>query len=265
MKSYIEELSQVISKLCLSVKSKGFSFLDKILVIDESIMDKRPLSILYEDRFLHYIYIFIVFLIFISLVQYIVKLNLNIYLENKIENIYFYIIKVIIVCILSLNSYSICRSILYLNNLFTNFISSVFEENIDEKVEFNYLKDEELSLNEILELDDKVSLEGVIDVVTTIFILYMIIILSFRYVYVIFIIFISPFLILLYLNNTTKKILKYIIITFFFCLIIQIINKFILFILILSKENKEMYSVMLMGSFGLIYVLCSKIKEIKII
>ena len=103
MEELIENISSVISKLYLSVENKGYDILMKISDISEDLFLQNPLNIIYNDTYRTYINLFIKVIIFSFFISYFLKLLLYLYSENGIENLYYFIVKVIIVLILSSN------------------------------------------------------------------------------------------------------------------------------------------------------------------
>ena len=120
MEELIENISSVIGKLYLSVENKGYDILMKISDISEDLFLQNPLNIIYNDTYRTYINLFIKVIIFSFFISYFLKLLLYLYSENGIENLYYFIVKVIIVLILSSNSYYICQKAVYFNFLFTD-------------------------------------------------------------------------------------------------------------------------------------------------
>ena len=253
MEELIENISSVISKLYLSVENKGYDILMKISDISEDLFSQNPLNIIYNDTYRTYIDLFIKVIIFSFFIFYFLKLLLYLYSENGIENLYYFIVKVIIVLILSSNSYYICQKAVYFNFLFTDTISRVLENIANVEINYNYIKEEKYSLQEIIAFDDKTNVEGIIDVIICFFVINMIIFLCIRYVVVILSILISPFSFLMLLSKETKRIFFIWFKCFLCSLLIQVVNKILLFIIIVSKDNKEMFSAILIGILFAMY------------
>ena len=140
MEELIENISSIISKLYLSVENKGYDILMKISDISENLFSQNPLNIIYNDTYRIYIDLFIKVVIFSFFIFYFLKLLLYLYSENGIENLYYFIIKVIIVLILSSNSYYICQKAVYFNFLLTDTISKSLENIANIDISYNYIK-----------------------------------------------------------------------------------------------------------------------------
>lgn len=253
MEELVENISSIISKLYLSVENKGYDILMKISDISENLFSQNPLNIIYNDTYRIYIDLFIKVVIFSFFIFYFLKLLLYLYSENGIENLYYFIIKVIIVLILSSNSYYICQKAVYFNFLLTDTISKSLENIANIDISYNYIKEEKYSLQEIIEFDDKTNIEGVIDIIISFFVINMIIFLCVRYVVVILSILISPFSFLMILSKETRKLFFIWLKCLVFSLLIQVVNKLLLFIIIISKDNKEMFSAILIGTLFIMY------------
>lgn len=255
MEEFIENISSTINKLYLSIENKGYDILNKVSNISEDLFSQIPLKIIYNDEYKIYLDLFIGIIVFSFFIFYFIKLLLYLYSENGIESLYFFIIKVILVVILSSNSYYICKKTIYLNYLFTDIVSNFLEDVSDVEINYNYIKEEKNTLQEILNFDDKVNIEGVIEVIISFFIINMIIFLSIRYVIIILVILISPFSFLMILSKNTENLFYIWLKTFLNSLLIQVINKILLYIIIISKDNKEMFSIIIIGTFFIMYKL----------
>ena len=74
-----------------------------------------------------------------------------------------------------------------------NYLTEALENIANVEINYNYIKEEKYSLQEIIAFDDKTNVEGIIDVIICFFVINMIIFLCIRYVVVILSILISPF------------------------------------------------------------------------
>lgn len=253
MEELINNINSIISKLYLSIEDKGYDILIKISDITPNIFLNNPLNIIYNQKYKEYVEIFIWAIVFVFFAFYLMKLLLYVYCDSNIENMYHFIIKSVIIVILSSSSYYICEKVIYFNNLFTDTISHIFEDMCDTKISYDYIKEERTTLQEIFEVDDKLNVEGILDVIISIFVINMIIFFSIRYALVIFNIIISPFAFLMLLSSHTKYLFGIWIKSFLYSLLIQIFNKFILFIIIISKDNKDMFCIILIGALFIMY------------
>lgn len=253
MDELITSLSSIITKINLSIEDKGYDILNKISDIKQDIFLNSPLNIIYSEKYKEYIEMFIWAIIFGFFVFYLIKLLLYVYCESNIENMYFFIIKSILIIILSTNSYYVCEKIIYFNDLFTNTVSKVLEDISGTKISYNYINEEKNTLQEILNFDDKLNIEGILEFTISMFVINMIMFFAIRYVIVILIIIISPISFLMLLSSETKYFFCIWIKMFLYTLMIQIFNKFLLFIIILSKDNKNLFCIILLGSLFIMY------------
>ena len=137
--------------------------------------------------------------------------------------------------------------------MLTDTISKSLENIANIDISYNYIKEEKYSLQEIIEFDDKTNIEGVIDIIISFFVINMIIFLCVRYVVVILSILISPISFLMILSKETRKLFFIWLKCLVFSLLIQVVNKLLLFIIIISKDNKEMFSAILIGTLFIMY------------
>ena len=253
-------LNDVLNKFYLSIENDGFIVIEKLGNISEDVFNTKPLSLIFDKKvevLLHSVSVFLVF-ICITYIIYntiISKSNTD-YINFKI------IIQIIVITIISLNSYGICKEIVVLNSTFTIGIEELLEGLIDEEIKFTSLKKNINTLEEYLKEQDKVSLLGIKDGIIFCFLILLIIVFSVRYVYFILLVIISPIFILCLLNSSTHtlfyKWLKY----FCFSISVQNVNKILLFICISAKEQKDIYGCILLGTIILVYKLNRRIGDI---
>ena len=127
----MQVISNIIDKIYLSIEGNGFQLLDNIGNISESIFEISPLKLILESNvniLIHSVTLFII-LLFLSYTIY------SLLFSNKA--IYYFgfksFIQVILISILSLNSFGICREIVIINNTFTAGIGEMFENITGEK------------------------------------------------------------------------------------------------------------------------------------
>lgn len=256
----MQVISDIIDKIYLSIEGNGFQLLDNIGNISESIFEISPLKLILESNvniLIHSVTLFII-LLFLSYTIYSL-------LFSK-KAIYYFgfksFIQVILISILSLNSFGICREIVIINNTFTVGIGEMFENITGEKVEYNSLKTNIDSIEEYLERQDKINISGIKDVIVSVVFVLILSIFSMRYVLCMLCILTSPFIILLLLFKKTNYLFSLWLKYFLTSLFVQNINKTLLFICISAKSEKELYGCILLGTILLLYVINKRIGEL---
>ena len=262
MNEAIKNINSILNKFYSSIESNGYKLLNDIADIDEDIFSKQPLKTIYSDKCIEYINLVINTLVFAFILYYFFKLVISLYSSNEVSNIYIFLSKVILVFIISKNSYSLCKGIVEINYKFTQVIEQIFEDVTDKKINYDFLNKKADTLEEFFELEDKINIKGIGESLICLFILNMIVILSVRYVIVILCIILSPFAILLYINKETRFLFIMWIKLLVFNLLVQIINKFILFIPIISNGKDYLSTSILIGSLLIIYKLNKNMGDI---
>lgn len=264
MEKDISNLNNIISKFYLSIKSDGYTVINNISDIDINIFEKQPLKLLYlEDNFKILMILVNVFISAIIL-YFAFKCILSLYSNTNIQNIYLFIIKLVIITILSINSFNICKEIINFNYIISNFVQEFLEEISNEKIEYIFLEDNISSLDDFFENADKVSLNGIKDLIVCSYIIFLSIFLSIRYVIILLCVIFSPFVMISLINDKTRVIFDYWIKIFILNLSIQTINKVLIFIPIISKREKDIYFAILIGSILIMYKINKYIGEVNL-
>lgn len=258
MEEYVKSLNEVLNKLSLSLRSSVYTIIDKIANIDNTIFDKEPLKSICSTDLL-YIVIILIWALTIAITT---KYVLSLYSDIAMSKIYFYILRCVLIGIISINSFSICKEIINLNNSLTEIIATSLEEIIDSKIEYKFLDDNIDSIDELISSKDKISLNGVKDGIVCFYMISLLILLSLRYVIVISCIIISPIMCILLLvpklNNYFYTYIK----VFIYNLLLQNINILILYIPISARKEKSIFLPIIIGSIVLIYNVNKKAGDI---
>lgn len=264
MDNVINNLNTILNKLYSSIKNDGYNILDNISDIDESIFEKEPIKSLYQGKNMDNFLLMINIIISAVIIYYAFKSILSLYGDTSIENIYFFVIKIIIVSILSFNSFSICKQIVNINYLITESVESILEEVSDKEISYNFLEGNISNLDDFFKTTDKIGINGIKDSIVCAYIVSMIIFFSIRYVIILVCIILSPFAFLSivfskkrFLFNLWKKV-------FISNLSIQIINKIIIFIPTISINEKDVCLPILIGTVFIIYKINKIIGDVKI-
>ncbi len=264
MENTINNLNNIISKFYLSIKSDGYTIISNISDININIFNKQPLKLLYLEGNFKILMILVNVFIFAIVFYYAFKCILSLYSSTNIQNIYLFIIKLIIISILSINSFNICKEIIKFNYFISSFVQEFLEEISNEKMEYIFLEDNISSLDDFFKKADKVSLNGIKDLIVCSYIIFLIIFLSIRYVIILLCVIFSPFVFICLINDKTRVIFDYWIKIFTLNLSIQTINKVLIFIPIISKNENDIYFAILIGSILIMYKINKYIGEVKI-
>lgn len=253
-------LNNIINKIYISIENDGFDILENIGNISETIFSTKPLSFIYDSRVEIYFNAIVVFLIFIFLI--ITIFSRMVSAKDIVSINIKRIIQAIIVCIICINSYSICKEIVVLNYSITNDISEILNDLAGEKIEYESLKKNISTIEEYLKEQDKISFSGVKDIIIIVVLIMLITVFSIRYVFFTICIIFAPFFVVLLLNKRTSKYFYLWLKCFISNLLVQNVNKIILFICICSKEIERIYGCILLGAIILIYRINKKVGEI---
>lgn len=253
MNDIVSNFNNLLNTIYNSIENEGYVLLEKISDINNNIFLMSPLKAILAEQNVKFIDLIINTIAFGFVVFYFMKIVLLLYSDNLIENIYYFILKVIIVVLISKNSYSICKYIIDINFKYTVIVEDLLEEISGKHISYESLKKEILTLQDVFDSKNKLSLNGISESIIYFFILNMILIFSMRYVLVIICVILSPFFILMILNKETRKIFKLWVKIFLSSLLIQIINKIIIFIPLTMDKKDELFTTVLIGTILLLY------------
>lgn len=262
MNKFLNLINSFCGKLYSSIEDEGFVLLERIGNIDENIFDIAPLNIFFSDEIKQIVRIAVISIIFLFLIFYSLKIILFLYKDNISFSIFHFIFKIIFIGIVSTNSFEICREIIVINYDITNTIDTVLAGFENSEIKFSSLKQNVDTIEEFMEIQDKLNLKGLGESVICAFILGMIILLSVRYVIIIFCIIMSPICIIFSVNNKTRKVFVIWIKIFVFNLLLQNINKIMLFMAIISRKEKEVSGAIVIGIIILMYKINKKVGDI---
>lgn len=256
----LEKLNDVIKIVTDSIKTEGYKYIEKVGIIDETIFDREPIKTIYYSNISSLIFIAIwgvfIFLAF--------KTLLKLYSNITIDKIYFYILKVIIVAIFSINSYYICNLVIKVNGNITIYLTSYLEEISESKIDYDFIEENVDNVENLFTKSSKLGIDGFSDYIICIHILIMFVLLSVRYVVILCCIIISPICVLFLLVEPLTKYYYLWLKVFTTNLLIQIFNTLIMYIPISSKVEKDIFICILIGSLILLYKVNKKAVEISI-
>lgn len=262
MEEYINTFSTLLNKFYTSLKSDGYVLLDKIVDIDVSIFEKNPLkAIMAKDNMNSYM-LLVSLAITGIIIYYSFKLILSLYGDAKLEDIYFFILKLVVIAIISFNSINICKEMIKINSTISDEIGKMLEDVAKDKISYKFVEENIDNLEDFFKATDKISFNGFKDFVVCSYLVSLILFFSVRYVVILLCIILSPFAFLCLSNNIYM--FKVWIKIFCFNLIVQILNKLIIFIPVVSQDEKDIYSCILIGSVLVMYKIAKLVGEFKI-
>lgn len=258
----ITNLNYLLEKVFKSIEGEIFKTLDKLTIIGPEILKEEPLkNIVFENK-VNGLVIIANTLILFFVIYYVFKQLIGIYNGNKIESIYVFIIRIIIVCIIVNFSYYICEEILNIFGILGESIDTYASDVINKKVTFENLKDSIINIENIINTD-LVSLDGIIKGIISFGSVSILISFSVRYVTVIFLIIISPLAFVCLSSNLTSGIFNMWVKMLIVNLTLQIGIKLLIFIpLAYKNQNDIIYKIILVGTISLIYKFNIFIKEL---
>lgn len=258
----ITNLNYLLEKVFKSIEGEIFKTLDKLTTIGPEILKEEPLkNIVFENK-VNGLVIIANTLILFFVIYYVFKQLIGIYNGNKIESIYVFIIRIIIVCIIVNFSYYICEEILNIFGILGESIDTYASDVINKKVTFENLKDSIINIENIINTD-LVSLDGIIKGIISFGSVSILISFSVRYVTVIFLIIISPLAFVCLSSNLTSGIFNMWVKMLIVNLTVQIGIKLLIFIpLAYKNQNDIIYKIILVGTISLIYKFNIFIKEL---
>ena len=258
----ISNLNIFSEKVFKVLEKELYEKLDNILNITPDILGKEPLKYLFTEGEINGIIIIANALILFYVLHYIITQIISIYNGKSIENIYQFLIKIVIIGILVNNSYFICELILKIFNGISNGIDIFCKGVVNKDITFTVLKNKIYDINGI-EKSDFISVEGILKSMISIGSVSLLITLSIRYVTIILLLLISPIAIIALCSNFTSGFSKMWLKTLFINLSMQIFIKLIILIPIVYKDTKSsIYKVILLGSLYLLYKINSFIGNI---
>ena len=258
----ISNLNLLSNKIFKILEKEVYATLDNIINITPDILNKEPLKTIFTKEETNGVILIVNALILFYILHFIISQIISIYNGKNIENIYQFIIKIIIIGILVNNSYFICELILKVFNGLSNAIDIFCKNFIDKDITFSVLKENIYKLKDI-DKSDLISIEGLIKSTLSLSSVSILITLSIRYVTVILLLLISPIAIICLCSNITSGFSKIWFKTLFINLSMQIFIKLVILIPIVYKDTKSsMYKVILLGSLYLLYKINSFISSI---
>ena len=249
----LNNLNLVSEKLFKSIEGQAYKILDDIVYIDDKILKKEPLDLFLNNDKIQVFNTLARSLIMIYIIYYIVTQLISIYNGESVENVYIFIIKLLITSLLVNNSYFICETLLNIFGLVTNCMNQILESMIGIKPSFENLKETILSIDEFMK-SDLLSVDGIIKSAVSFSMISVLINFSVRYVKIIFLIIISPFSFCMLASDLTNEIFNSWVKQFIINMSSQVFVKLIISIPLMYKSKDTlMFKIVLIGTIYIIY------------
>lgn len=258
----INNLNLLSEKLFKSVEGEVYKTLDNIVNITPNILKTEPLNNIFFDNKASGIVLIANSLMLFYITYYMFTQILSLYNGNTTENLYVFILKLVVIFILVNNSYFICELILNILNELTEVIEIFGKDVSKESINFINLKEKIISIKDFMK-NDFLSLDGLIKGVISFGAITILINFSIRYVTVIFLIIIFPLILTTLTSNITIGIFKSYFKLLITTLLTQIIVKLVILIPIMYRNiDSIMYKIILVGSIYIIYRINIFVKDI---
>lgn len=242
----ISNLNLLSEKVFKVLEKEVYTILDSIINITPDILNNEPLKSIFSKDDINGIVVIANALIVFYILYYLITQVISIYNGKNIENIYQFLLKVIIVGVLVNNSHFICEMILKVFYGISNGIDLFCKSFVGKDITFSILKEKIYEMKDI-QKSDLVSIEGLIKTMVSFGSVSILITLSIRYVTVILLILISPLAIIGLCSNITSGFSKTWLKTLFINLSMQLFIKLIILIPIVYKDTKSpLYKVILL-------------------
>lgn len=258
----INSLNTISEKLFKTVEGQIYKVIDNIIDISPDILTQEPLkTIFFKDKINGIILIADSFILF-YVVYFVLMQLISIYNGKQTPNVYYFIVKVIVITLFVNNSYFLCNLSLEFIDAITTAVKIYGQDISGQVISFENLKEAVLSIDDLTS-SELISLNGLIKGVISFGIVTILINFSIRYVTIIFLIIVCPFAIMSNIANITNGLFKSWIRLYTSNLFVQVIVKLILTIPLMYKEKDSiMYKIILVGAIYLIYKVAELTKEL---
>ena len=249
----LNAINIIAEKIFKSVEGEVFKDLDQFLIINEKILEKEPLKTLFVKSEGEGLIVLAMSFVIFFLVYYIVARTIAMYNGETVDNVFKYMLRVIICVICSACSLFICQQILNINGLLSEVIASIGKDLTGEKICFESLREVVINLDEYMS-EEALSVDGIIKGVISFGATTILITLAVRYVTLIFLILVSPIAIMFAASSSTYGIFKSWIKMLCGNLFMQNIVVIILMIPLSVKDvDNNLFRIILVGSIYLLY------------
>lgn len=257
----INAINTIAEKIFKSVEGEVFKGLDDLLIINEKILYKEPLKTLFITGDKEGLIILTLSFVIFFLVYYVISRMLAMYSGENVDNVFKYMLRIIVCVICSVCSLFLCEQILNMNGILTEIIANIGKDLTGQKICFESLRELVLNLDEYMS-EEALSIDGIIKGVISFGATTILITFAIRYVTVIFLVLVSPIAIMFASSSVTYGIFKSW--TKMFCgnLLMQNIVVIILMIPLSVREiDNDLFKIILVGSIYLLYRINNFSKE----
>ena len=257
----LNAINIIAEKIFKSVEGEVFKGLDDFLIINEKILDKEPLKTLFVKNHGDGLIVLAMSFVIFFLVYYIIARIIAMYNGENIDNIFKYMLRIVVCVICSTSSLFLCEQILNINGLLTEVIANVGKDLTGETVCFESLREVVLNLDAYMS-KEALSVDGVIKGVVSFGATSILITFAIRYVTLVFLILISPIAIMFAASSATYGIFKSWVRMLCGNLLIQNVVIVILMIpLSVKQADNNIFRIILVGSIYLLYRINNFSKE----
>ena len=257
----LNSINILLEKIYTSIEGKVYVLLDKLVDISPEILKEEPLKYLFKNSEKEGIIFISTSLVLFYVIQYMFSKLISMYNGRSPENIFKFIIKIIICITLASSTGYICEMVLEINNVFTELIASVGETITGNTISFTNFKEVIVDLEKYMG-EDCISLDGLIKGFISFGSATLMINYAVRYVTIIFLIIVMPLCIMFSVSSYTRGIFNSWLRLFVVNLSMQWIVKLILIIPISVKDiNNDLFKIIIVGTIYILYKINMFVKE----
>lgn len=248
----LDSINVILEKIYKSVEGNVYELLDKLTTISADILKEEPLKYIFKDDKYGIIFVATSLILF-YIVQYMIMKLVSMYNGNNPENIFKFVVRIIITVVIASSSKYICELVLEINEIFTNIITGLGENISNNKISFAGFGEVITDVEKYMSKDN-LGIDGLIKGFISFGAITLVIHYSVRYVTIVFCILVMPFTIMFTITPATRGI-------FYSWLKICIINLCqqwivkLLLIIPLSFKNidTEIFKIVVLGTIYLLY------------
>lgn len=261
VENILNAINIIAEKIFKSVEGEVFKGLDEFLIINEKILDKEPLKTLFVKNNSEGLIVLVLSFVIFFFAYYIIARTIAMYNGDNVDNVFKYMLRIVICVICSASSLFLCEQILMLNGLLTDVIANVGKDLTGETICFESLREVVLNLDKYMS-EEALSIDGIIKGVISFGATTILITFSIRYVTLIFLILVSPVAIMFAASSATYGVFKSW--SKMLCGNLMIQNIVVLILMIplgVKSVDNNLYRIILVGSIYLLYKINNFSKE----
>ncbi len=257
----INAINVIAEKIFKSVEGEVFKGLDNLLIINNEFLDKEPLKTLFVKSDGEGLIVLVMSFVIFFLIYYITYRMIAMYNGENVDNVFKYMLRIIVCVICSASSLFILEQVFNINGLLTETIASLGKDLTGEKICFESLRELVLNIDEYMS-KEALSIDGIIKGVISFGATTILITFAIRYVTIIFLSIVSPVAIMFAASSATYGIFKSWVKMFLGNLFIQNVVVIILMIPLAVRDvDGDLFKIILVGSIYLLYRINNFSKE----